>query len=177
MVVQVLIRQVIATVLAAALLVWAWTVVDVSWVLALVVQLIGTSWAALVMRSPESLMPSWWWHVHAGEACGYRRLGVGLVNKTLSATGWNRAVNADRGFDGTRAGLGDLEVGTRRSEAAHVLLLGGSVAVVAAALAFARPGLALWSALLALVLHAYPAMLQRAVRHRVQRLSERPARG
>lgn len=175
LVVQILIRQISATLLAAALLVWAWIVVDVSWALALVVQLLGTSWAALILKSPELLMPNWWWHVQAGEARWYRRLGVGLFNKVLSAIGWNGAVNAARGFDGTRARVAALELGARRSEAAHVLLFSGSVVVVAAALAFARPGLALWSALLALPFHAYPVMLQRIVRHRAQRHGERPA--
>lgn len=169
------IRHVGTTLVAAAFIVWAWEVVDVDWFLALVVQGLGTTWIFFALRSPERLLPDRWWRVHAAEIPWYRGLGARLIDTVLAVLRWNRAVDTGRGFDGTRASLKFLDRGTRRSEVAHLFLLGGSVAFVAIALALGRVELALWSALFAAGFHAYPVMIQRSLRHRIQRLQTRMA--
>lgn len=171
-----LLRQLGTTIFAATVIVVAWTVVYVDWLLALVVQLFVTAWVAITVTSPERLFPEAWWHVRSAEVRRYRYIGAVLYNDVLSLTGWNRAIEADRGFDGTRAGLAVLERGTQRSEAAHVLLLLGTFALVTVAFVLDRIGLACWLLVFAVVFHAYPVMVQRTLRRRVRQVQARRMR-
>lgn len=92
-----------------------------------------------------------------------------LDARLLRAAGWDRVVARVRGFDGTRAGLAALERHTRLSEASH--LLGGAVAVALLAARADRPVRgALSAAGSAVLLHAHPVLLQRALRGRIAAL-------
>ncbi|WP_258724298.1 hypothetical protein [Cellulomonas sp. NS3] len=153
-----------------ALLVLAWRVVDAG-VLAWGAQWTGLCWAAVVLREPERWLPRRWTPVRRAELRWYRRCGVEVFRRALGAVGWNRSVDAGRGFDGSRATLDALETGTRRSEGAHVLLLGLTALLAAAGLVLGRPAVAAWSAALAVPFHVYPVLLQRTTRYRLQRLT------
>ncbi|MBB2925332.1 hypothetical protein [Cellulomonas cellasea] len=162
--------DVAVTLAALVLLVLAWTVVEAG-VLAWGAQWTALCWAALVLREPQRWLPRRRVRVGADEVRRYRRCGVELFGRALGAVGWNRAVDAGRGFDGTRATLDALEAGTRRSEGAHLLLLGLTVLLAVAGLVLGRPGVAVWSAVLAVPFHVYPVLLQRTTRYRLQRLA------
>jgi hypothetical protein len=79
-----------------------------------------------------------------------------------------------RAFDGTRASLGGLDRDTRTPEFSHlVLALAGTALTVVAAAVQAWVALT-WLAVLNVVLHGYPVLLQRAMRHRVGRIRATP---
>ena len=100
-------------------------------------------------------------------------MGVHVYGRVLDAIGWNRLIEGTRAFDGTRAGLPALDQHTRRSEGGHLLCL-----LVAVLLAGAAAGTGAWSGAgwlvgLGVVLHLYPALLQRLLRLRIQSLRAR----
>ncbi|GHF92781.1 hypothetical protein GCM10017783_00760 [Deinococcus piscis] len=101
----------------------------------------------------------------------YRRLGVGHFGRLLERTGWNTLVRSARGYGGGRGGLPQLAEQTWRSELGHVWALLTALALSAVLLCLHMPETALWLVALAAPLHLYPALLQRHIRARIQRLN------
>ncbi|MEU4422543.1 hypothetical protein AB0F81_18085 [Actinoplanes sp. NPDC024001] len=112
-----------------------------------------------------------WFRVRAWEPGVYRRAGVWWYMRLLRAVGWERLNRAGRRFDGTRESLPAFDLATRRSELAHLVLAAIGTVLVVVAVAFRSWGAAGWLAVLNVVLHCYPVLLQRAVRFRLQRLA------
>ncbi len=114
-----------------------------------------------------------WYRVRSWEPQVYRRLGVWHFMRLLRTVGWERATRGSRAFDGTRSSLAGLDRDTRTSEFGHlVLAVVGAVLVMAAIALRAWPAVA-WLSVLNVVLHGYPVLLQRAMRHRVDRIRQR----
>ncbi|WP_162875613.1 hypothetical protein [Sphingomonas crusticola] len=123
--------------------------------------------------------PRRWFRVAAGERPLHRLLGIGLFERLLEASGWNRRVARPmRGFSGRRGGLDALAWGLRANMGAHAACFAIHLALAALAL-LGRHGLAgaLWMLVPGVVLHAYPVLLQRAILLRLQPLLGRIAAG
>ncbi|PPF40710.1 MULTISPECIES: hypothetical protein [unclassified Rathayibacter] len=172
-----MIRILVATVLAAALLAAGWTAIGPSHpVFAAVAQMVLTSWAALTFGGRTRPLEQSWFDVGRREPALLRALGVGVFGRLLDVVGWNRLVTRERGFDGTRAGLAALDQHTRRSEAVHVACTAVGVALALAATVTGATGGAAWLLGSTIAVQLYPALLQRLVRARIQRAG-RAARG
>ncbi|MDO4263240.1 MAG: hypothetical protein Q4C67_03505 [Deinococcus sp.] len=100
----------------------------------------------------------------------HRWLGVGAFGRLLERTGWNTLVRSARGYGGGRRGLPQLAEQTWRSELGHVWALLTALALSAVLLCLHQPEATFWLVALAAPLHLYPALLQRHVRARIQRL-------
>lgn len=107
--------------------------------------------------------------VRPWEAVVYRRLGAYRYMRLLRLLGWERFRKQAVGFTGRRSALARLERATREAETNHALL--GSLGLVLAGLAARRRwwDAALWQVILSAGLHAYPIMLQRTLRARLNR--------
>ncbi|WP_148058879.1 hypothetical protein [Bogoriella caseilytica] len=133
------------------------------------------AWAALGFPH-RCEIPDWGWlRVRRWEPRLYAGVGVELFGTVLDLIGWNRVVTAERGFDGTRRGLGILDQHTRRSEIGHSAGMVISVGLAIAAMVWGSWVGALWLVGLAMPVHLYPAWLQRLVRARIQALQQRIA--
>jgi len=162
-----------ASVAAVLLLASGWRSVGPTGpVYAIVAHVALTCWAAVV-GVPSAVLGSRWFVVGPREPAVLRVLGVRLFGRLLDLVGWNAVITRERAWDGTRAGLGELDLHTRRSEAAHLLRAGLTVPLAVAAAAVGRPGGAAWLLGTAVVVQIWPALLQRLVRSRIQRLSSR----
>jgi hypothetical protein len=117
------------------------------------------------------LLPRHWFRVPAGERVLHRMLGVDNFEWLLERSGWNRHVVAPmRRFDGTRAGLRSLERSALGGIIAHGACFAIHLLIGAAALFTGHPWGALWIVLPGVVLHLYPALLQRSIMLRLQPL-------
>ncbi|WP_146078970.1 hypothetical protein [Rathayibacter sp. AY1E6] len=172
-----MIRTLVPTVLAAALLAAGWTAIGPSHpVFAVVAQMVLTGWAALTFGARTRPLEQSWFDVGRREPTVLRALGVGVFGRLLDVVGWNRLVTRERGFDGTRAGLAALDQHTRRSEAVHLACTAVGVALALAATVTGATGGAAWLLGSTIAVQLYPALLQRLVRARIQRAG-RAARG
>jgi hypothetical protein len=134
-----------------------------------VVHTAATLAAGVALRAFRPRLDARWFAVRPAEGALHRRAGVRGYARLLRAADWDRVVARVRGFDGTRGGLAALERHTRLSEASH--LLGGAVAVALLAARADRPVRgALSAAGSAVLLHAHPVLLQRALRARIAAL-------
>jgi hypothetical protein len=128
------------------------------------------AWISDALRVAGPRLRSDWFRVRGWEPSTYRRLGVFRYMRLLRLVGWERLLRAGRSFDGTRASLDAFERDTRLSELGHVIL-----AVIGSAMVLVAAGYRAWDAFAWLltanvVLHVYPALLQRAVRARIDRI-------
>ncbi|PPH21437.1 hypothetical protein C5C99_05790 [Rathayibacter sp. AY1C4] len=172
-----MVRTLVLTAVAAALLAAAWTAIGPSHpVFAAVAQMVLTSWAALTFGARTRPLEQSWFDVGRREPALLRALGVGVFGRLLDVVGWNRLVTRERGFDGTRAGLTALDQHTRRSEAVHLACTAVGVALALAATVTGATGGAAWLLGSTIAVQLYPALLQRLVRARIQRAG-RAARG
>ena len=111
--------------------------------------------------------------VSAAEVRVYRRLGVIGFMRLLQRVGWTKAMRDPKVFDGTRGTLASYEQATRHGEHAHTWLF---VVVLAPMLGAAVQGwwdAVLWLALMNVLFHLYPVMLQRTQRARLRALLRR----
>lgn len=166
-----------ATALAAGGIAAAWVFIGgVGFSFALVAHFILMAWVSSILGPRVQIPDHGWLRVRHWESRVYPALGVRLFGKLLDISGWNRVVTRERGFDGTRAGLGELDQHTRRSEVAHSICLVVSAALSAGLLSTGAWHSAAWLTALGLLFHLYPALLQRLLRARLQAISARSAR-
>jgi hypothetical protein len=137
----------------------------------------GWTWVlGLGLAAPVMLrLPPRWFRVPEGERVVHRMLGVGVFAWLLERSTYNRRhVHPMWGFSINRAGLPLRAQAARGGASAH----GASFVVhlVLAALAFftGYPWGAVWILLPGVVLHLYPALLQRAILLRLQPLLPKP---
>jgi hypothetical protein len=128
--------------------------------------------AAAVLRVLRPRLDGHGFRVPDREATVHRVLGVRTYQRSLRVAGWDRVVTRWRRFDGTRAGLADLDRHTRLSEVTHLGGAVGGILLVARTPAGRRPG----PVLLGVAVHLHPVFLQRALRLRIARLRPGPGR-
>lgn len=139
-------------------------------VFAIVVQFLVMAWAAFVVTDRFPVLSVDWFRVSGWETSLYRMTGVGLFGRLLGVVGWNRLIARERDYQVTREGLRHLEQHTRRSEVAHLLCAAVGFGLAGAALIVGTPTGAGWLSLSTIVFQLYPALLQRLVRARLQRV-------
>jgi hypothetical protein len=119
-------------------------------------------------------LPARWFCVPAGEHILHRMLGVGVFGWLLDCSGWNRHVALPmRGFNGTRAALGSLELSVRAAASAHAACFVVHIILAALALFSGYSWAALWILLPGVVVHLYPVLLQRSIMLRLQPLLDK----
>ncbi len=128
------------------------------------------AWISGVLDAVQPRLGASWFRVRSWEPRTYRRLGVRAYRNALRRIGWDR-LGGRQAFDGTRASLPVLERRTRMSEAGHLVVGAVGTVMVLVAAAFEAWDAAAWLLAVNVVLHAYPVMLQRSTRGRIQRLS------
>jgi 4-hydroxybenzoate polyprenyltransferase len=139
-------------------------------VFAIVVQFLLMAWAAFVVTDRSPVLGSDWFRVSEWETSPYRMAGVGLFGRLLGVVGWNRVIARERDYQVTREGMRHLEQHTRRSEVAHLLCVAVGLGLAGAVLLAGTPTGAGWLSLSTIVFQLYPALLQRLVRVRLQRV-------
>lgn len=124
------------------------------------------------LRLPRFLEP-----VHPLEPVLYRWLGVGLVKWTVTRRAWLVLVGLERlpKLASRHALLERIELWTKGAEICHVAAFVFAFFVALFSLAVGGTTLAIWILAFNLALNAYPVMLQRSVRWRVQQARALPA--
>ncbi|MDV8001449.1 hypothetical protein [Rhodococcus sp. IEGM 1408] len=167
----------VATAVAAGGIAAAWVFIGrVGFSFALVTHFILMAWASLILGPQVRIADHGWLRVKHWETRVYPALGVRLFAKLLDISRWNRVVASERGFDGTRAGLGELDQHTRRSEVGHSICLVVSAALSVGVLSTGAWHSAAWLVALGVLFHLYPALLQRLLRARLQAIAARSSR-
>jgi hypothetical protein len=134
------------------------------------------AWMSALLDAARPALRGGWFRVRAWEPRAYRLIGVHAYRSLLRIVGWDRLNRRSRPFDGTRASLPALDRATRVSELAHLILAAIGTVLVVVAVAFQAWQGAAWLLALNVLLHVYPVLLQRTVRHRVGRvLRDEPA--
>lgn len=165
-----------STAVTAAFLVVAWRVTgERGAIFSLVSNVVLMAWSAVV-GVPRTGLTASWFRVHAWEPRVYRALGVRIFDRILSVSGWNRLIEAERAFDGSRAGLAALDHDTRRSEVAHLACIAVVMVVTVFAVVAGLWTSAAWLLGLAIPLHLYPVGLQRLLRSRIDHIGDMEAR-
>jgi hypothetical protein len=119
-------------------------------------------------------LPPRWWYVPARERVLHRILGVSIFAWLLERSGWNRhAVYPVWGSSITRARLAFRAVAARAGGGAHAACFVVHALLAVAALVSGYPWGALAILLPGVVIHLYPALLQRSIMLRVQPLLAR----
>ncbi len=158
-----------ATAVTVGVLVAAWIVIGPTGLtFAWITHFTLMFWVVLVAEARASPLGGRWFRVRPWETAVYPAVGARLYGKVLDVVGWNRLVARGRAFSGSRAGLQALDQHTRRSEAGHLLCLLVTATLVGAVAWAGQWGGVAWLAGLGVVLHVYPAMLQRLLRARIQ---------
>lgn len=125
---------------------------------------------ALVGEPLTRRTPDGWLRVPPAERIWHRRLGVARFDRLLDRIRWNRVVARMRSYDGTRAALPALDRAVRESLVAHAAGFAVHAGLTVAAAAAGYGWGALWLLLGGLAVHAWPALLQRSLRLRLQPL-------
>ncbi|WP_162794566.1 hypothetical protein [Nocardioides houyundeii] len=167
----------LATALAAGGIAAAWVLIGrTGFTFAWVTHFILMAWVSSIVGPRVHIPSHGWLRVRPWEARLYPALGVRLFGKLLDVIGWNRVIARERGFDGTREGLKELDQHTRRAEVGHSICLFVTAAVAFGVLSTGAWRGAVWLVALGLLLHLYPALLQRLLRARLQSISARLSR-
>lgn len=132
-------------------------------------------WALVWLELRPPPLEHAWYTVRPWEAPLHRRLGVRHYRELLRRVGWERFRRDALGFDGTRSSLGAYEGATRRAEYSHLLLAAVGFGAVLIALGLRSWAAASWLLGTNLFFQVYPALLQRLLRGRVQRLRRSPS--
>ncbi|WP_245186300.1 hypothetical protein [Frigoribacterium sp. PvP032] len=166
-----MLRFSVSTLLAGGFVVAGWHSIGPDQpVFAIVVQFLLMAWAAFVVTDRFPVLDADWFRVSERETSLYRRAGVGFFGRLLGVVGWNRVIAQERDYQVTREGMRHLEQHTRRSEVAHLLCAAVGFALAGAALVAGTPTGAGWLLLSTTIFQLYPALLQRLVRARLQRV-------
>lgn len=103
----------------------------------------------------------------------YRKLGVVGFMRLLRKIGWTAALRDRKVFDGTRSTVSSYEQATRHGENAHAMLFMIVLAPLAWAVVRGWWSAAIWIGSMNVAFHAYPVMLQRMQRVRLQAIMRR----
>jgi hypothetical protein len=136
-----------------------------AWVLHLTMM----AWMAASLDTAQPALTGAWFRVRAWEPPVYRRLGVWWFMRLLRRIGWERIMRGSRPSGGTRAALPALDRATRMSECGHLVPAAVGTVLATVAAAVRAWDAATWLFGLPVLLHAYPILLQRAVRSRIHR--------
>lgn len=165
------------TALAAGAIAAAWVFIGrTGFAFALVTHFLLMAWVSSMVGPRVRLPDHGWFRVGRWESRLYPALGVRLFGKLLDVTGWNRVVARERGFNGTRAGLEELDQHTRRSEVGHSICVVVTGALALGVLSTGEWQGAVWLVALGLLVHLYPALLQRLLRARIHAISGKASR-
>lgn len=134
------------------------------------VQILLMRWALLLLQETRPALRNDWFRVRPWEPGTYRWFGIYGFMLLLRALGWERFRREAQGFDGTRKSLVRYERMTREAEYSHLLLLLICVVPLLTAIVLRAWDTAMWVMVSTVLLHAYPVMLQRTLRARLQRL-------
>lgn len=134
------------------------------------------AWMAASVDAAQPALRSSWFRVRDWESPIYRRLGVWWSMRLLRRIGWERIMRGARPFAGTRESLTTLDRATQMSEFGHSILAIFGTVLAATAVGVRAFDAAAWLFGLTVLLHAYPILLQRAVRSRIQRVRRTEAR-
>ncbi len=126
----------------------------------------------------KRFLPARWFRVPEGERVLHRLLAVPMFARLLELSGWNnlvvRPILKTEGYKpGTKASLHVRADSARSGGIAHAVCFAIHLLVAAAALFAGSPRTALWILLPGVVLHLYPALLQRSILLRLQPLLNR----
>jgi hypothetical protein len=144
-----------------------------SFAFAWVVHFVLMLWMSAALRALQPRLAGPWYRVRSWEPRWYRRVGVWQFMRLLRVVGWERAMRERRAFDGSRSSLAGLHRDTRMSECGHVVLFVVGALLVVVAVAVRAWSAVAWLSILNVLLHGYPVLLQRAMRHRVERIRQR----
>lgn len=131
-----------------------------------------------VLFSTQTFKPqltSVYYHPKKWEAEGkiYRRLGVNVFRKILVWVGWEKIHKVSNPVKPSLEALVHLEQGTRQSEFGHLIIFFIVLAISAGVALYAGFGQSLWLIATNIVLNAYPIMVQRYNRPRLQSVIRR----
>lgn len=164
----------LTTALAAGAIAAAWLFIGpTGFSFALVSHFVLMAWVSSIVGPRVQFPNLGWFRVGHWESRLYPALGVRLFGKLLDVIGWNRVIAKERGFNGTREGLQELDQHTRRSEVGHSICLVVTVPMALGVLSTGTWQGAAWLVVLGLLLHLYSALLQRLLRARIQSISAR----
>jgi len=117
------------------------------------------------------LLPPRWFQVPGGERMLHQRLGVGIFERVLKRTGYKRRnIDPLGGGPITSARLSFRALAARAGGGAHAVCFTIHVLLALAALLAGRPWGAFWILLPGVIVHLYPALLQRSIMLRLQPL-------
>lgn len=174
---RVLLVASLATALAAGAIAAAWLFIGpAGFSFAVVTHFVLMAWVSAIVGPRVQIPNRGWLWVGRWESRLYPALGVRLFGKLLDVIGWNRVIAEERGFNGTREGLQELDQHTRRSEVGHSLCILVTVAMALGVLSTGAWQGAAWLVALGLLLHLYPALLQRLLRARIQSVADKLSR-
>ena len=166
----------LTTAIAAGGVAAAWVFIGpTGFVFALVTHFLLMAWVSSVVGHRVRISDYGWLRVRFWEMRLYPALGVRLFGKLLDVIGWNRIISRERGFNATRQGLKELDQHTRRSEIGHSSCLFVTAALTIGVLATGSWEGAAWLVALGILLHLYPALLQRLLRARIQAIPISPS--
>ena len=124
----------------------------------------------------ELSVPYCYWRIRAfeDEGCLYSKVGIGAFKKLLVLLGFDLC-NLHVRFSGRRSGLRNLSQGMRQAETNHVISFLVLLLTLIYALTRNWYAVAGWLAAVNVIANAYPVMLQRHNRARLELLLERYA--
>jgi hypothetical protein len=145
------------------------------------VALIAAAWTFIVSAQLAPLirfLPLRRCHVPAGERVLHHLLGVGVFERLLERSGYNRRmIYPAWGGPLTRARLSFRAAMAQGSGAAHAAGFAIHLLLAAAAFLMGHPWGAFWILLPGVVVHLYPVLLQRSIMLRLQPLLDRYGSG
>jgi Glycosyl-4,4'-diaponeurosporenoate acyltransferase len=127
-------------------------------------------WALAWLTLRPAPLDSSWYTVRPWETPLYRRLGALRYRNLLRRVGWERFRRGALAFDGTRASLAAYDRATREAEYSHLLLAAAGFGALVISLGLRAWAATSWLLITTLFFQVYPALLQRLLRARVQRL-------
>jgi len=160
---------------AAIQVVWVWLVLGPDSPLCGFTVVLGTFALGPAIATPiMHRVPVQWFHVPKGERIIHSILGVKIFAWLLDASGWNRLVSKPlRRFTGKKTGLAALEQSLQGNVSAHGTCFVIHLLLTMLSLFSDKPlNAALWILCPGIIVHLYPALLQRSIMLRLYPLLE-----
>ncbi len=126
----------------------------------------------------QNLIPDAYYKIHQPKrlkkVC--KSLNVNAFRKMLLATLWKSKTQRAKHFDGTKDGIKNLVVQSKKSEFGHLIPFVLLIFISLYFLAIQKTGLAIWTLVINIIGNLYPVLLQRHHRMRIQLLRKRQSR-